>query len=177
MAKKSKKATSPRKAKKTGKAATSKKAKTPVTRPRTKSTASKEGMTAKSLQAPAKARRGKVAAQNQVIIPPPEIVDVNPKSFRDGDSPLIGASLTNFAASSIASACFVQTSVLANFTNPCVFTVFPSAQNPQIVRFPSTKFTYTGTTSTTAAITVTVTLKSGQLVSSKPVKVTYEPKP
>lgn len=117
----------------------------------------------------AKKSSRKVRAQGMVV--PPVITDVNPKTFVDGDTYPVGATLANVPPNSISSAIFYQSDPRASFSNTTVPTVVPSPQNPQQVLFLNSKFSFSGTTPTTAFLTVTVT--AGGTPLSKTVTVTY----
>lgn len=117
----------------------------------------------------------KVQRSRSTKVVPAMINDVNPKTFVDGDTYNVGATLANFLPNSVASAIFYQSEPRASFSNTTAASIVPSPQNPQQLLFLNSKFSYSGTTPTTAFLTVTVKTTAGTDVS-KQVPVNYLPK-
>jgi len=109
-----------------------------------------------------------------VAAPLPEVVDVTPKIFKSGNTYSIGAGLRNFPPNSIAGAKLNPNDSKATFSNTNKPTVGPSPATPTFVTFSGSKFTYTGTTTGSAMLSITVTTRSGGSYS-KSVPVTYQP--
>lgn len=113
------------------------------------------------------------AAKRAAPAPSPNIPAINPTSFIDGDTYTVGFSLQNFT--SVRSASFSQSHPQAAFSNTTVFTRFPDTGAPQQILFPLSKFSYSGTASTSATITATVTISAGNAVT-RSFTVNYHPK-
>lgn len=121
------------------------------------------------------ARKSNRTARSSSAVVPPVIYDPIPQTFVDGDTYNVGAPLANFAPNSISSAFFAQGEPRASFSNTNTPTILPSPSIPQQVLFLNSKFSYTGTTPTTAFLTVTVITRGTPV--SKTVKVNYLPRP
>lgn len=123
-----------------------------------------------------RARDSKIAAAKQAQPGPqaPEIMELNPQSFIDGETYTVGVGLRNFAR--VRAAYFSESSPLAAFSNTNVFTPIPAAPAPpQNVLFMGSAFSYTGRTPSTAHLTVTVVSGTGTPVS-KTFEVKFYPK-
>ena len=114
-----------------------------------------------------------VAAKQAAPAPAPAILAVNPKSFINGDTYNVGFTLQNFAR--VLSASFTQSDAQASFSNTTTYNRIPPTGAPQQVIFTVNKFSYGGTSTTSATITVTVSGGAGKTVT-KPFTVDYLPK-
>lgn len=123
------------------------------------------------------AKKAKPTKSSHSGVVPPVINDINPKTFVDGDTYNIGATLSNFPDNSIVSAYFgygVPPGTTASFSNTSSATKVPSPKNPQQVLFLNSTFKYTGSIPANAALTVTVMTNGGAY--TKNVTVSFSPK-